>query len=72
MQIEDIYAAVEGNIGKLCEVTFKDGSKKRNVILHGTTGDTTVSPTPLYLILSEGKGQKNYPFSDLESIEIYD
>ena len=72
MQIEDIYATVEGNIGKVCEVTFKDGSKTGKVILHGTDGDTEFSPAALYLVLSYGKGKKNYPFSEIKSIEIED
>ena len=72
MLIDDILAAVEGNIGKLCNVAFKDGTKTGKVILHGTTADVTISPSPLYLILSHGKGKKNYPFSDVESIEFFE
>ena len=66
MQIEDIYAAVEGNIGKVCEVTLKDGTKTGKVILHSTTADTTISPSPLYLILSHGKGKKITRFQKLK------
>ena len=72
MQIEDVYTAVEGNFGKVCEVTLKDGTKTGKVILLGTTADTTISPSPLYLILSHGKGEKNYTFSEIETINFFD
>ena len=70
MKIDEIYAAVEGNIGKSCEVTLKDGSRMRNVIYHGTMGDTSFSPPQFYLIVSEGKGENKISFYDIESINF--
>ena len=66
MTQEEIFNIVEGQNGKECEVTFKDGTKK-TAIYFGTSVDVD-DKNQKSLVLSEGKAEKAYPYSDVKLI----
>lgn len=65
----DIFAKIEGNIGKACNITLKNRAIIYNRILHGTKGNDYGD---FFVVISEGKSERAISATNIAGIEILD
>ena len=71
MKTSEIFELVEGKNGKVCEITFKNGTKTGQVVYYGTSTDKNDNYKK-YVVISQEKKQEKFPYSEIESIKFID